>query len=322
MELKHLAYFRAAVEKGSLQAAAERLNVAQPALSRRVRDLEAELGCQLLHRGARGVTPTSAGMALYRDAVRLFDDLQETRQRVRRLGLEQGHGLRLGLAPTVARKYAFLHAALAEFAALYPDSPVAFRQGASIELAGGLREGSIDLALLYEQRADSTRTSDRLIHREAYVLAVHPAHPLAVPGAAELADLVGQPLVWLARQDMADSFNPAALQLRRHGLEPAIAQVVDTPEEQIDITLARAGLCLTPASTRLAVPGGKLHFRALPGLNATMDLTLAWTPESASSGAQALVAMLHAGIDRHQAALVRADADWMTLDGHRLFHLA
>lgn len=322
MELKHLSYFRAAVEEGSLQGAAARLNVAQPALSRRVRDLEAELGCQLLERGARGITPTRAGMALYRDTVRMFDDLQETRQRVRRLGLEHGHGVRVGLAPTIARKYPFLGSALDAFASQHRDSTVAFRPAGSAELVGNLREGAIDLALLYEQRADSTRTSDRLVHREAYVLAVHPAHPLAVAGAAELADLTGQPLVWLARQDMADRFNPMALQLRRHGLEPAIAQIVDTFEQQIDITIASAGVCLTPASTRLSVPAGKLHFRALPRLDTTIDLTLIWPSDGVSEKARDLLDLLHAEIDRHQADLARPDKEWMILDGHPLYHLS
>lgn len=321
MELKHLAYFRAAVEERSLQAAADRLNVAQPALSRRIRDLEAELGCRLLERSVRGVTPTRSGMALYRDAVRMFDDLQETRQQVRRLGLEQGHGLRFGLAPTVARKYAFLSTALGTFAKLQPSTTVAFRPGTSAELADSLREGTLDLALLYEQRADARRTVDRLVHREAYVLAIHPAHPLAVPGPADISDLIGQPLVWLARQDFADRLNPMTLQLRRHGLEPTIAQAVDTPEEQIDITIASAGLCLTPASTRITVPAGKLHFRALPRLDARMDLTIAWRPDSESGEASALIAAFHAEIDRHQSAVTKSDEDWAVLDGQRLYSL-
>jgi DNA-binding transcriptional LysR family regulator len=63
MELRRLRYFVAAVEEGSLQRAAGRMHVAQPALSRRIRDLEDSLGCQLLERGVTGVTPTEAGRA-------------------------------------------------------------------------------------------------------------------------------------------------------------------------------------------------------------------------------------------------------------------
>ena len=80
MELRHLRYFVAAVEEGSMQGAASRMNVAQPALSRRIRDLEIRTGCDLLTRGARGVTPTRAGASLYRDALRLLEGLDEARQ--------------------------------------------------------------------------------------------------------------------------------------------------------------------------------------------------------------------------------------------------
>jgi DNA-binding transcriptional LysR family regulator len=321
MELKHLRYFRSAVEEGSLQGAAARLSVAQPALSRRVRDLEAQLGCQLLVRGAHGVVPTPAGLVLYRDTVRLLGELDDTIQRVGRMGLEQGRGVRMGLAPTVARKYSFLASALASFAARRQDSGIAFRRGPSSELVEGLKEGAVDLALLYEQRPDSSRIADRLVHRESYVLAIHPDHPLAVSGPADLIELAGQPLIWLARSDIADSVNPMSLQLRRHGLEPAIAQVVDSPDVQLDFTMASGGLCLTPASTMLALPPGKLHFRALPRFDATMDLTLAWARESAGEQLLVLVNLLQDAIDDHQTAIAGGSEAWMSLDGYPQYHV-
>ena len=74
MDIKHLRIFVAAVEEGSIQAASRLLNIAQPALSRRIRDLEDELGCTLLVRGGKGVTPTQAGLALYRDALGIIED--------------------------------------------------------------------------------------------------------------------------------------------------------------------------------------------------------------------------------------------------------
>jgi len=320
MELKHLRYFKTAVEEGSLQAAAARLNVAQPALSRRVRDLEAELGCDLLVREARGVVTTRAGLALYRDAARLLGELDQAIQHARRLGLQQGRGIRMGLAPSIARKYAFLSGALEAFAHSEQERAIAFIRAASADLVEGLRDGTIDLTLLYEQRPDSSQIADRLVHRESYVLAVHPQHPLACSGAADLADLAGQPLIWLARHDIPDHINPMSLQLRRHGLEPMIGQVVDSPDEQIDITLASAGLCITPASTMLAIPPGKLKFRPLPRLDATMDLTFSWRREGMGELALGLRDHLHAAIDRHQAGLATGAEPWMALDGHTVFH--
>lgn len=321
MELKHLRYFSAAVEEGSLQAAAARLNVAQPALSRRVRDLEAAIGCQLLIRGARGIEPTRAGLALYRDAVAILDSVNEAIQRARQQGHDRGRSIGLGLAPTVARKYAFLRQALEKFTLAYPAGSIAIRQGSSTELAEGLREGTLDLALMYEQRPDSPHVAEHLIHREAYVLAVHPAHRLAAPGPADLAELTGQPLIWLTRRDNAGNVNPMMAQLRRHGLEPVIGQLAETPEEQLDIVMASVGACITPASTMLAVPPGSLHFRALPKLDATIDFTLAWRRTGLGDAAMQLLAELEHAVTRHRAAIAEAREAWISLDGSPLYRL-
>ena len=315
MELKHLRYFTAAVEQGSLQGAAEKLNVAQPALSRRVRDLELEMGCDLLTRSSRGIVPTLAGLAFYRDAVRLLEDLALATQRARRLGLEQSRGIRFGLAQGSARRYAFLGEAVAG------ASGIAYSRGVSANLLVALREARLDLALLYEHRPDSPLLAERLVHRERFVLAAHPAHPLARRGPAQLADLSGHPLVWLARADLPDGLNPLAVQLRRHGLEPVVGQLVDSPEEQIDITLASCGACLTPASTIAATPPGQFIFRALPNLSATVDLSLAWRRTHGSTAVQELLDAFDHAIDSHQLTIAAGGTPWTHLDGQPLFAL-
>ncbi len=317
MELRHLRYFIAAVEEGSLQKAAARLNIAQPALSRRVRDLEVELGCPLFLRGPRGIVPTPAGRLLYEDGIRAVAGLEETIQRVRQSARLGGDGVRLGLAPSVARKYAFVADVLEREQA---DSGyrIAIVQRPSSELADSLRKGTIDLALMYEQRPNARHIGERLIHREAYVLAMHPSHRLAIRAPADLSELADQPLVWLSRRDSAGGVNPMLLQLRRHGFDPSIRELVDTPEEQLDLTMTGAGMCITPASTMLAVPPGKLHFRALPRLDAAMDLTMAWHREGSGEHSQGLVARVNAAIDRHRSALAQLP-DWAMLDKHQLY---
>jgi len=321
MEFKHLRYFIAAVEEGSLQAAALRLHVAQPALSRRVRDLETELGCQLLERSARGVIPTRAGLSLYREAIRMLDELNEATQHARRLGLEQDREIRIGLAPTTPRKYSFVQQALSRFSAEFPDAGIAYSGAGSTELVSGLRAGSLDMALLYEQHPASSRLEERLVHRERYVLAAYPAHGLATQGPAEAADLAGEKLVWLSRRNIADSHNPLLQQLRRHGVEPVIGQLVDSPEEQIDLVTAGAGICLTPCSTILTVREGQLVFRSLPGFGMELDLTLGWSSEAASPASGALLEGFHRAIDAHQAEIASGKLGWAMLDGRALLSL-
>lgn len=185
MELKHLRYFAAAVEEGSIAGAAQRMHVAQPAMSRRIRDLEITLGCDLLVRNIRGVSPTPAGMELYRSTLALLDSVGHTIQNVRRIGQAQRCEARLGLVQT-ARKYAFIQTALTTFKK-NDEGSATFEWGPSSRLAQALRQGNLDITFLYEHRLDSARFGERLIHAERYVLAVHPSHHLAATGAVELA---------------------------------------------------------------------------------------------------------------------------------------
>jgi len=314
MDLRRLRYFIAAVEEGSLQAAAQRMNVAQPALSRRIRDLEAELGCELLTRGVRGVTPTPAGAALHRDALALLAGLDEAARRARRIGREQRDGVRLGLVQT-SRKYAFLQEALAAFRAAEPAAGVAFVRELSPLLAQALREGRLDITLLFEQRIGARGFDERLVHRERYVLAAHPSHRLAAPGPIELAALAGQPLVWLSRADNPDSHDGLLQQCRLHGLEPAIAQLAHGHEEQIELTIVSGGACLTPASTMLSTPPGALVYRPLPKFDMELSLSLAWSRDLEGALAGRMLAHLHAAVDRHQADIRAGVSGWSRLDG-------
>ena len=317
MDVRRLRYFVTAIEEGSLHGAAQRLRIAQPALSRRIRDLEIDLGCDLLVRGSRGITPTQAGATLYRDAVQLLAGLEDAGRRARRVGSEQGGAVRLGLMPGV-RKYAFAQQVVSRHEADGADRDVAFMRAASVELAGALREGRLDLALLYERHLGSAEFGERLIHRERYVLAAHPAHRLARPAPLELADLSGERLVWLSRHDTEGDQDRLLQSCRLHGLEPSIAHTARSHEEQLDLTVISAGACLTPASTILAQVPGQLVFRPIPHFRMELPFSLAWHRNGASPPATDLLARFHEAIDTHQAALGRGEVGWARLHGHEL----
>jgi DNA-binding transcriptional LysR family regulator len=187
-----------------------------------------------------------------------------------------------------------------------PHGNIDIDSGRSPKFVDGLREGSVDVALTYEQRPDSSLIAQLLIHREAYGLAVHPSAPLARKGPAELGELVGRARVWLSRRDNANGVNPMLQQLRRHGLDPVVGHLVDDPDQQLDLAVAGAGPWITPASTRLALPDGKLLFRPLPRLDAYIDLIAAWRRDLDSELGCQVVAGLNAAIDRHQCLLEKA----------------
>jgi DNA-binding transcriptional LysR family regulator len=315
MELRHLRYFVAAVEEGSMQGAARRMNVAQPALSRQIRDLEASLACELFVRGARGVTPTRAGQAFYREVLTLLGGLDEAGRRARRMGLDQAGAVRLGLVRT-SSKYAFARKAVAAFKTERPDAEIAFTRGASPDLAAALQEGRLDLALVYERRLGSRGFGERLAHKERYVLAAHPSHRLAAPGPVSLAELSGEPLVWLSRRNNADNHDALLQQFRLHGAEPVIAHVADSHEAQIELVLVSGGACLTPASSLLSVPSGALVFRPLPDFEIELHLRLTWRLDLGESPAAALLQRFEAAIRRHQDDIAAGRAAWTRLHGH------
>lgn len=320
MELKHLRVLVAAIEEGSIQAASRQLNIAQPALSRRIKDLEAMLGCELLVRNVKGVVPTEAGLALYRDALTILGSAVEAGERAQRLGLEQHRGVRLGLVQT-ARKYGFLQQSVGRFNQTHPQAGVALTRAYSRDLVSALRDGQLDASLLYERRIASDRIGERLIHSERYILAAHPTHRLAQPGAASLNELTGVPLVCMMRQDKADNHNPLIEQCRRHGLEPVVGQWANSPEELIDLVMVSGGVCITPASTILATPPGQLIFRALPDFGMELDVALGWVKAPASTVAEAFLIHLHGSVDDHQAVIAKGTAGWIALDGVQLFTL-
>jgi DNA-binding transcriptional LysR family regulator len=318
MELRHLRYFIAAVEEGSLQGAAQRMNVAQPALSRRIRDLEVRMGCELLTRSARGVTVTRAGASLYRDALRILENLDEARHQARRLGREANNVPRFGLVVT-SRKFPFIQNVMRRYGQSHPQAPVTFMRDLSPNLANALRERRLDMSLLYEWRLGTSGIHERLIHHEYYVLALHPEHALAKSrDPVRVPELAGTPLVWLSRGEMTKQNDLLMRQCQFRGLDPVISHIARTHDEQIDLAMVSGGAFLTPASVVLDIHRDFLTVRPLAEVDMEISLSLAWISDLEGDQAQDLLAALHDAIDLHQAQITSGEASWARLRGQQL----
>jgi molybdenum-dependent DNA-binding transcriptional regulator ModE len=103
MNLRTLRYFVAIADAGSLTAAAATLSIAQPALTRQLRDLEADLGQQLLQRMPRGVRLTPAGVTFYESAQRILTEAARVRQKLARRKENVAATVVLGASPTASR---------------------------------------------------------------------------------------------------------------------------------------------------------------------------------------------------------------------------
>lgn len=147
ISLRQLHYFVEIVESGGFSRAAERLFVAQSALSRQVRELEDSIGTPLLRRGPRQVELTPAGRAFLPRAQRLLGDLEAARRLAREVG-EGGHGLlRLGHSSSVPL-VGGLQAALRGYLAAQSGVRLELTQQSSEQQLADLAEGRLDLGLL------------------------------------------------------------------------------------------------------------------------------------------------------------------------------
>jgi LysR family nitrogen assimilation transcriptional regulator len=147
MDIRQLRYFIAIVEAGSFSRAAEKLHIAQPALSQHVMLMEAALGVSLLHRTTRGVLATEAGLRLFERALAIDAEFSTLDDHVRGVTAVMVGEVRVGMPGTISEQ---LGVPLIEAARQqYPNIRIRISEAMSGFVLDWLRDGSVDLALLY-----------------------------------------------------------------------------------------------------------------------------------------------------------------------------
>ena len=177
MELRHLRYFVAVAEEGSLTNAAERrLHTAQPSLSRQIRDLETEVGVQLLERGARGIELTAAGRTFLDHARLALLQVEAAGEAARRAAQPQKTAFTIGFL--TGHEMVWLPDALRILHEEQPDIEVTLASQSSPDLAGALMRGKLDVALL-RREAQAPGVTFKPMIQEPLVAMVAAGHRLA-----------------------------------------------------------------------------------------------------------------------------------------------
>jgi DNA-binding transcriptional LysR family regulator len=220
LELRHLRYFIAVAEAGSVVKAARALNLAQPALSRQVQQLERLLGVTLLERLPHGVQLTRAGRGFLRDARRTLFAAKRARSRARDIHGAKPESLRVGFAELLLH-WRELSDALFEFRTAYPDVSVQAQHLTGPQLRSALREDRIDVAIVGIAKWPPRGLEGARLLDAWQTGALLPAgHPAAARERVRLADTASLTWVHLPSEATLGAFEYAREQFRARGFNP------------------------------------------------------------------------------------------------------
>jgi LysR family nitrogen assimilation transcriptional regulator len=293
MDLRQLRSFLGIAETGSISAAALRLRIAQPALSQQLARLEASLGTPLMQRSSRGVILTAAGEALREHAERLLRDAERAREAVR---AEAGGPVRgrvaIGLPTTVAMLLTL--PLLQALRAAHPALSLHLAESQSGHLLEWLRQGRLDLAVLFDQAGTAPGLQLRpLVEEELY---------LAGPGLdgadIPLSEALGIPVLLPGQEHgfrrLLDAHAAAA-----GGAWQVVAEVDALPHLKAGVAAGLAQTVLPWAALGAEIAAGTLQARRIvaPVLRRTAMLASA-AGRPAGRGQQAAEAALLALVRR------------------------
>ena len=296
MELRHLRYFVGVGEEQHFGRAAERLHVAQPALSRQIQDLEREIGFLLFDRLPRGVRLNAAGKSFLGDARRILQDVDAAKRRAERMADGQAGTLRIGIGTAVSW-HGVVVDVFRELRRGQPDVELELHHLLSVHQVEAVLSGRLDAGFV----ASITPWDKELAHREVgqdrMVLAVPTGHALTKRKTVRLRDLRDARFVWFPRWVNPFFYDRLMRACDRGGLTaPRIVQQAADRDTNLGLVLCGIGLSWQPETVRWHCPRG---VALVPVVDMTVRLPfhLIWRKDNSSP----LLLNLVAQVEAHRA---------------------
>ncbi len=288
MELRHLRYFVAVADAGSLTVAAEqKLHTSQPSLSRQMRDLEDEVGAQLLTRRARGIELTPAGRAFLDHARSVLSQVEAATEAARRVAHPAKPCFVMGFL--TGHELTWMPEALRILREELPNIDVMISSQYSPLLADGLSKGRIDAAFLRREKG-VPGLAYRVLVKEPLVVILPSDHRLAALKAISPGDLVGETFVIVSDtapvlRAVIDNY------LKRSGINITPAHEADHVTMGISLIVSTRGVGLLPAYAQNFLPS-TVTSRPLKGDTPTVELVLGYKKSNESPALKLLLSRL------------------------------
>ncbi|MFM0076933.1 LysR substrate-binding domain-containing protein [Paraburkholderia sediminicola] len=280
MDLRQLRYFVKVVECGNVTRASEALHIAQPAISQQMRNLERDLGMQLLERSVQGVAPTAAGQTLYRHAIELLRQADSTRELLRQdAELPQGR-VSVAMPSSTARMMAIPLARTIRDR--YPGIALELLEAPSAELGSLIGRGRVDLAVVVDAVETRGVAAQRLLTEALYLIAwpefQMPREPVSV------AELARMPLILPSAPNTIRSRVEWAL--REAGLPCEILFEASSTALLFAAVMATLGVTILPwTAAHVELDEHKLKLAKVDHRLFSRDLSLCWRDTALLSNA-------------------------------------
>jgi DNA-binding transcriptional LysR family regulator len=293
MELRHLRYFVGVAEEQHYGRAAERLHIAQPALSKQIQNLETEMGFVLFDRLPRGVRLNAAGKLFLSDVRRILQDVEEAKVRAERIALGKAGTLRIGIATAVSW-HGLVQDSFREFRRRQPDVELEVHHLLTVHQVEAILSGRLDVGFA----ARITPWDKDLAHwefaQDRMVLAVPIGHPLTKRKAVRLRDLQNFPFVWFPRWVNPLFYDQLRRACARGGLsEPRIVQEAADRDTNLGLVQCQIGLSWQPETVHWHCPRGVVLVPVVD-MNVRLPFNLIWKKDNSSPLLQKFVAQVKA----------------------------
>lgn len=271
MDLRQLRYFVKVVECSNVTRASEALHIAQPAISQQMRNLEQDLGMQLLERSVHGVAPTAAGQTLYRHAIQLLRQADGTRELLRQDAELPRGKVSVGMPSSTARVLAIPLARTIRDR--YPGIALELIEAPSADLGSLIGGGRVDLAVLVDAVETHGIAAQRLL-TEALYLITRPEFPMPDEPVA-LAELARMPLILPSAPNSIRSRVDWAL--REAGLPCEILFEASSTALLFAAVMAKLGVTILPwSAAHVELDEHKLKLAKVDHRLFSRDLSLCW----------------------------------------------
>ena len=270
METRQLRYFVAVAEERHFGRAAQRLHMAQPPLSHQIKQLEDQIGTQLLVRTTRKVDLTPAGELLLIRARMVLAGIEQLEQDVRLVGRGARGVIRIGFSGSAT--YSLMPRIVESARRSLPDVRLNI-QGEMLtpQMEEALEEGRLDMAVL-RPPVQSDDLELNLLEQDELVVALPEAHRLASLGTLNLCDLSGEQYICYSQTSAVNSIFLEAC--RKAGFRPDVVQEARETSTLLSFVSAGMGIALVPTTRHMFNLEG-IVFRSLRDAP-VVDLAVAW----------------------------------------------